>query len=298
MSVPKGSETGNPSSLRQTEHVFPSDAIELTDNSIAPITEGVSVLPDNLLYFYSRNDFHNVMESLVNHEEETLDLWEQNLGFRSLRSYYNQLQEDPDVDDADLDLERIPDVAFESVLNQDRKVRIGDTIYQINYLDKKVLLYSLSGENIGTINIPTAQVNEKTGLIEWNDHQTYCSRINGNYKVRGTKWVKYFGVYASVGTRTTHYKQNRRGKWKKRRASEIHFWLDKWGYLKYYFYNDPIYTYWNPIVRTDVRKSKSNRKKVEHIFDRRYFDKIGVLEYRLTHNWTTDYNKDCHNNTW
>jgi len=185
---------------------------------------------------------------------------------------------------------RIPDEYFETVLNKDGKIRIGDSIYVIDYL------------NIAnTFNYGTYR-NDTINCFAWTDYQTYCSRIinGGRNKIAGTKWVHNFGIYNSLGIRTNHYKKNRRGKWKKRKASEINFYIDQWHYLKYWVNrstNADINCY-NPIVYTNYRKRKTNARKINDVIQYTIIDEIKVKEFGRVHNWTTNYNEDCHLENW
>ena len=106
-------------------------------------TTGLSVT-NNMMTFDDRGTFLDFMEEYTTKcDSLVLDFATSWTGFTSLRTYYEELMEDEYIDDYDLDLERIEDTYFESILNSNREFRIEDTVYVYDANFDSVLFYQV-----------------------------------------------------------------------------------------------------------------------------------------------------------
>ncbi len=281
------------SSERTAEHVLPEDAILLENNTLECSTEGVA-LWNGMLFFQDSVAFARVMSTLVNQSSENLNAWEARLNFTSMRSFYEATEEDPYVDDEEIDNQRIPDEFLETILNSQGFVRIGDRVYQVS--KEAIKFYTPSMNQTGTY-----APNEKT-MGWWTNKQTECSKFYSNReKIIGKKWVTDAFFYSSTGIKNTHYKKNWLGIWKRKKVSEINFLLDQWSWHRSVVYDKINQTSCCLLQKTNFRSPPAyNKKKVSSVLDWVAVPtkQIAVLEFGRTHNWTTNYNNDCHNNPW
>ena len=296
---------------------LPPDSLGLipyleSESTLPPIYTNGITNENGVLHIPNMAVFDTLISTLMNHNDSVLNLWEDGLGFTSLRRLNYNLEQDDLVDDLLLSQTRIPDVSFETVLNTENKIRIEDTLYQVDLLNEKVYTINLINSERDTIDFAMAP----SGCVECNYAKvTFCDELqNDGSKVEGKKWNRYYGFYMSFGVRTTFYKKNANGKWKKSKAYEIFVWLDH--------YNDTRWNYrwivegtcpnvpWNYIPTNEPKrfKKRENAKTVARTFqyfatssikDALYrYQEICVNKFGRVHHWTVNFNDDCHNENW
>ncbi|GEM_PF-6403901 len=283
-----------------------------SESTLPPIyTNGISV-SSGVLYIPDMLTFDTLIASLMNHNDSVLNVWEDGLGFTSLRRANYNLEQDETVDDLLLSMTRIPDISFETVLNTENKIRIEDTLYQVDILNSKVYTINLNNSERDTLDFARSS----SSCVECNYGKvTYCDELqNDGSKVEGKKWNQFYGFYMSFGTRSTFYKKNSNGKWKRTKADEIFLWLDH--------YNDTRWNYrwivdgtcpnvpWNYIPSNETKrfKKRENAKTVARTFQ--FFAGSGIKDAMMryqefcvnkfgrVHHWTVNFYDDCHNENW
>ncbi|KAA3622060.1 MAG: hypothetical protein DWQ02_26700, partial [Bacteroidetes bacterium] len=212
---------------------------------------------NDILFFRNFNIMEEAIRSLRNRTDEEIDEWEKEIGFLSMRREINVQQQNPDIDDIELDSKRIPDTGFETILTPKGFYQVADTIYQV--MDDKLIRFNLEGEKLG-------EQNFHRGTSNWCYRFSSCSRLleNGTRKIVGRKWVQNYGHYGSIGASSKHYKKNNKGKFKKAKVPFIHLYLDQWHEVCYEY---KIHAAGVIICKSDVHVFKTSDNKVSHIFD-------------------------------
>lgn len=275
---------------KTTEEGDPTNAEELPDNPEECSTEGVTV-KNGMLHFESMAAFEKVVGTLVNQPEQALDAWERKLGFTSLRTHNDILQQNPHVDDADMDSRRIPDLCFESLLNRGGRFRIDEKIYEVDMPKEVLNIRNLRNE---IIEVRPIETKSSSAGCAANNSQWICSlELNGgNNKIQGKRWYIWVpGVYVAIGINTTYYRKNSWGNWKDEKAPKIWFYFGEKQRLVFYTGGA-----WRTINGPKI-KSKDNNNNVHYHFWLEAgigVQSICVCEYGGAMHYTYDIMVDCH----
>jgi hypothetical protein len=217
--------------------------------------------------------------------------------FYSLRKLNNKKMLSEEVDDFQMEEQRINLRFIESLFNEEGLVYV-DTMQVVYMGDKVFKAYSF---NTGK-EISLSEQKNKSNIIPCNDCRQgkfqHCDRYfnNGNYKVVGTKWNEGYFFYASVGFRTKYYLKNRFGNWKTAYApSMLGANLDQWHHVQIC---DGM---WGASTYSNIRKEKYNSPHhVEQVIKWGVFRQNYCVPYfGRVHHWKDgDYNNDAHCEPW
>jgi len=149
-----------------------------------------------ILVFADTSSFKGVMNYLINKDETLLNHWEDSLGFISLRSYWNEIEENwidsfDTSDPNDTTERKIDDDYLATILNSENKVRIGDTIYEVQYdhynvFDtNSVLLYT---NHISLTELNDFDTASSEGLGKCSSGCDWSNTSNDNWNVTNTGW--------------------------------------------------------------------------------------------------------------
>jgi len=283
----------------------PDEADTLSNNTATPSTDSVSKV-SGILVFETMTAFNTVMQTLVNQTDEALNTWEHDLNFSSLRTYYNNIEDEDETDAFLIDSIRLPGKAFESILNEGASVQIGDSLYYFNP-DSNYFVMSVFDPT--TKELYYTRNCNKNGSGCWTNKSTEPTRhynFSGTeYKIAGKKWIHNYGIWSEIGMKTKTWKWERHWlfgwRWRNWDAPSIHAYLDikSWGYELVFHAGTscsaPNYE------KENVRKNAFNDNKVRHLFDwaagagsYRWVSKYGRIHHWFYGHW----NDDCHNNNW
>lgn len=215
----------------------PNDEI-IVDTKIDPATYLVLDTESNRLIFKSQEHFDDFMQymSEIYTVHEELDAFETRLGFRSFRTYINDLRKEL-LDSPDQDslayfeeyhkieaLDIIEDPLFATMLNPAGEIQIGETLHKVgksfvhsmdiiheNLLDE-IDNYSdnaLENPHVKVFHIKNNLDNTIADKIYTGADEESCSNkyYSNRYRVNGKSWIKSYNFYFSAGTETYHYKR-------------------------------------------------------------------------------------------
>ena len=220
---------------------------EVIDESVHPVLD----TENNRLVFKEQEHFDDFMQGMskVYTTDVGLDILENELGFRSLRGYINDLIEN--LDESPIEdsltyfeeynkikaLDIVEDPLFATVLNADGEIQIEETIHRIgeffvysvdkNYehllrgIDNNSNVEFKKDERMDVFRIE--RQSKLPGLSKYGSmaSSTCENKYDSNrYRVNGRSWITIYNVYGSAGAETKHYK--RTAFWGRYRLRSVH----------------------------------------------------------------------------
>lgn len=280
-------------------HELTGEPMEDPEVNLDEIIDQIGTLErrGSAFHFSSVEQISKVAGLLSPLSEEQLDQWEGAMEFYSQRRLNNEKMRSEDVDDFEMEEQRINLRFIESLFDKEGVVYV-DTMQIVYQGDKVFKAYSF---NTGK-EIKLAEQMKRSNTIPCNDCRPgkfqHCDKYfhNGNYKVVGTKWNEGYFFYASVGFRTKYYLKNYLGNWKMAYApSMLGINLDQWHHVQIC---DGI---WGTNNYSNIRKEKYNSPHhVEHVIKLGFFRQNYCVPYfGRVHHWKDgDYNNDAHCEPW
>lgn len=274
-------------------------------------SSGVSVY-DDMLHFQSFEDLRNIMNKMDLKTESALLDWSNSFSnFKSLLSFYDELSNDPQIDDYEVDQNRLLDYSLESVLNRDWEIRIEDSVYIYNNELKETAKYLVEDGIISGTPIKITSSNECNDLGT-SDHEEsnamypdWCDEC----KLDGVKKVIHVSPFRSKLFHTAiWYERNWLNNWKKRKIDKIATFKDFYYEVVYFIPPSPT----NAVISGDVITAAAHSRSATVTYYKRTgfnVPPICVSDFERTHNWALNdanlsiytpyfWENDVHVNQW
>lgn len=270
---------------------------EINTNGVTThfIGEGFN-FTDTILEFSSDSSFTNTIKSIFYQSDSIIDLWENNLGFLSMRRHNDLIH--PTFDST-----RIPDRFFESLLSKKGNIRISDTIYSIKHMVDSVYVYTLNGTLARSVNT-RSDCGLVVGKKYWcGDRYVSDPPVLGDILIVNKKWSDNWLIYSSIGNTTEGYRYtmiNPPGgsisyNFIKSKFPRISFSLDPWNTIRYK--PNAVFATWKTITGWDNHYD-TNSKSVEKIYAFRTllfsFTGYCVSDFGRIHFFLDNYEEDTH----
>ncbi len=216
--------------LRSSTHEFDTTNTKMiTPTDIAISTTGVTKHNNGYLVFAKRIDFENTMTDIVNNKRTRIETWESSLNFVSRYSYWdNYSKNHPEISDDSI--YRVPDRYFESVLDENDKIKINDTLYTFDFETGKCLITPDNGEPYYYVKGTCDDNCCSQG--KWDaPHKYYTS----DHRLECYKWRdSWAGIYSSIGIDNNNREKNSWGNFKPKSTPIITLFIDHWYEVEYY----------------------------------------------------------------
>lgn len=266
-------------------------------------TSGISVFNDEMLHFDNFNTFHNFMDELGTKATDALDAWISDFGnFPSLRTHYEELSLDQNIDDIELNEERFTDCFFEAVISEDLSIRIADTVYRLSEDIDMLFMHLVEDGQENPESFKGGDLITSTCDHPDNWHRETCE-VRPNWcteecKITGEKEVLNTGYYSSITHASKYYERNWLGKWKPADQRGVTTFKDHYYNVIYNLNgNAPALTIGYETIAS-VRDAPQATRYIIHKAPVNSSDIICVEEFGRTHNWALNVNYWGMNDLW